>query len=164
MIYMLQIHQFLKQKVMLIHHLGERTSTVSADGLERKQLRTYLRTKHLLNVYHLNRISPKVHWIVISWENWKDISQLVISEPIPYTGEQYGSSPTPESNEISATDNRGSVKGEGMLLCPSRYERSLREDLAEEDGKDNELPKVLCIFSFMVLYEETDETSSLMLS
>lgn len=89
---------------------------------------------------------------------------MVISEPIPYTGEQYGNSPTLESNEISATDNRGSAKGEGVLLCPSRYERSLREDLAADDCKDNELPKFLCIFSFMVLYEETDETSSLKLS
>ncbi|KAB8653883.1 hypothetical protein FH972_026178 [Carpinus fangiana] len=37
---------------------------------------------------------------------------------------------------------------------------SLVEDLAADDCKDSELPKVLSTCSFMGLYEETDEISS----
>lgn len=71
-------------------------------------------------------------------------------------------SPKLESFMTSATDNQGSATYEDILVrSPSRQGV---EDLAEKECKDKELPKLLCIFSFMGLQEETDETSSLELS
>lgn len=70
--------------------------------------------------------------------------------------------PKLESFITSATDNRGSATYDDILVrSPSRQGV---EDLAEKECKDKELPKLLCIFSFMGLQEETDEASSLELS
>lgn len=59
--------------------------------------------------------------------------------------------PPLESYKTSATAICGSASCEDMLDRPSRYERSLLEVLAKEDRKDNELPNVRCILSFMGL-------------
>ena len=48
------------------------------------------------------------------------------------------------------------------VLCT--FGMSLVKDLAVDDCKDSELPKVVCTFSFMGLQEETDDISSLELS
>lgn len=59
--------------------------------------------------------------------------------------------PPLESYKTSATAICGSASCEDMLDRPSRCGRSLLEDLAKEDCKDNELPNVWCILSFMGL-------------
>ena len=64
----------------------------------------------------------------------------------------YCNSPALESYKTSATDNWGSATFEDKLVrSPSRYGMSLVEDLAIDDCKDSELPKVLCTCSFMGL-------------
>jgi len=66
---------------------------------------------------------------------------------------------------ISAADRRGiAILDDRLIRSPSAYDISLLEDLAIDDCKESELPKVLCIFSLLGLYEETDDISSLELS